>query len=74
MKTNNVLLGLLAGVAIGAVIGIMLAPDKGSETRKKFVRKGEDLADDLREKFEDLLGGLGGKKEHSKNNGSTAEE
>ena len=32
MKTSNVLLGILAGVAAGALIGILVAPDKGSRT------------------------------------------
>jgi gas vesicle protein len=38
---NKFVTGLLAGVAIG----ILLAPDKGSETRKKLASKGEDLKD-----------------------------
>ena len=50
MKQGKVLLGVLAGLAAGAVLGILLAPDKGSETRKKILSKGEELADDLKEK------------------------
>ena len=55
MKTGNVILGLLAGVAAGAVLGILFAPDKGSNTRKKIVSKGEDYADDVKEKFNDAI-------------------
>ena len=42
MKKSNVVLGVLAGAAIGALVGILFAPDKGTNTRKKLRRKGED--------------------------------
>jgi gas vesicle protein len=54
MKTSNVLLGILAGVATGALIGILVAPDKGSRTRRKILDKAEDLKDALEDKVEDL--------------------
>lgn len=44
---------LLAGVAIGATIGILFAPDKGSETRKRL--KNEAIPDDLEAKMNDVL-------------------
>lgn len=55
MKRGNVLLGILGGVAVGALLGILLAPDKGERTRKKILRKGEEYADDLRDKFDDFM-------------------
>ena len=55
MSSGKVLLGLLAGVAAGALLGVLFAPDKGSVTRKKIVKKGEDYADDLKEKFNEFL-------------------
>jgi len=55
MSKGKVLLGLLAGVAAGAMLGILFAPDKGSATRKKIVRKGEDYADELKDKFNDIV-------------------
>jgi gas vesicle protein len=54
MKKSNVVLGVLAGAAVGALIGILFAPDKGSKTRRKLYRKGEDVVDDLKEKAHDL--------------------
>lgn len=36
---------LLAGFALGIVAGILMAPDKGSETRKKIAQKGKELRD-----------------------------
>ena len=34
---------LLTGFLAGVVVGILFAPDKGSETRKKISQKGKDL-------------------------------
>ena len=55
MSTGKVLLGVLAGVATGAVLGILFAPDKGTETRKKISQKGEDYADGLKDKFNNFI-------------------
>jgi gas vesicle protein len=55
MSSGKVLLGVLAGVAVGALLGVLFAPDKGWNTRKRISKKGEDLADDLREKFDEFL-------------------
>jgi gas vesicle protein len=54
MKTTNILLGVLAGAAVGAIAGVLLAPHKGSKTRKLIVDKGEEYVDDLKEKLSDL--------------------
>ena len=35
-NTGNIIIALLAGAVIGAGIGILLAPDKGSVTRQKL--------------------------------------
>lgn len=61
MDTGKVLLGLLAGVATGALLGILFAPDKGSRTRKRIVNEGEELRDDLKEKFDEFVDGLSDK-------------
>jgi gas vesicle protein len=55
MSSKNVLLGVLGGLAAGALLGILLAPEKGSDTRKYISKKGVDLADALKEKFNDFL-------------------
>lgn len=35
MNSSKIALGVLSGIAAGAIAGIFLAPDKGSKTRKK---------------------------------------
>ena len=54
MKTSNVILGVLAGAAVGAVIGILFAPDSGKNTRDKISRKTEDLVGDLKNRADHL--------------------
>lgn len=63
MKTGTAALGILAGIAIGAIAGILLAPDKGSNTRKKLMSKGDDLANEIREKIDEVLGNVNEKYE-----------
>lgn len=49
MKTSNIVFGILAGAAAGAILGVLFAPDKGSVTRRKLTRKGEDVVEDLKD-------------------------
>jgi gas vesicle protein len=51
MSTGKVLLGLLAGISAGALLGILVAPEKGKVTRKKISKKGEDYAGSMKKKF-----------------------
>lgn len=59
MKTSSALLGVLGGIGIGVALGVLFAPDKGIETRKKIGKKGADLSDDIKLKFDDILDILG---------------
>ncbi|HQZ75300.1 MAG TPA: YtxH domain-containing protein [Chitinophagaceae bacterium] len=58
MKSGKVLLGVLAGLATGAALGILFAPDKGSATRKKISKKGEEYADKFGEKYNEFITGI----------------
>jgi len=54
MANASKLLGaLLIGAAAGATLGILFAPDKGSNTRKKISKKTDDLIDQLSDKIEE---------------------
>ncbi len=58
MSASKVLLGVVVGLAAGALIGVLLAPDSGENTRKKLSKKGEAYVDDLKGKFNDFLEGV----------------
>jgi gas vesicle protein len=61
MNSGKIIIGALAGLAAGALIGVLFAPDKGSESRGKIVKKGEDYLDSVKKKFNSLLDSISGK-------------
>jgi gas vesicle protein len=61
MNSGKIILGALGGLAAGALIGVLFAPDKGSESRHKIVKKGEDYLDSVKRKFNSLLDTISGK-------------
>jgi gas vesicle protein len=56
MNAGKVFLGVLVGVAVGATLGILFAPAKGSKTRQRIVRKKDEYVGDMEEKFNDFIG------------------
>jgi gas vesicle protein len=58
MSAGKILLGVLAGVAVGATVGVLFAPDKGSATRKKISKRGGDYAEELEQKFNEFVEGI----------------
>ena len=58
MKPGKILLGVLAGVAVGATLGILFAPARGSSTRRKIARKSDEYAEGLEDRFNEFVGGI----------------
>lgn len=54
MESSKTALGMLAGVAVGALIGILFAPESGAKTRRKILDKGQDYVDELKDKLDKL--------------------
>ncbi len=55
---SKVLIGLLAGLAAGAALGLLFAPEKGSETRDKLSQSLKDLGDTIRDRAADEINQL----------------
>ena len=61
MKISNAAFLLLTGVALGGLAGLLLAPEEGAKTRKKWMKKAkkykktvEDKASEYKDKAVDL--------------------
>lgn len=66
MSTTKVVLGVAVGATIGALLGVLLAPAKGAATRRLIVRKTEEQAEDLKEKFNEFVDNVSSKYKHAK--------
>jgi gas vesicle protein len=50
-NTGKILTALAAGVVAGTLLGILIAPDKGSATRKKITDSKDKVQDDIKTAF-----------------------
>ncbi|WP_418263185.1 YtxH domain-containing protein [Flavobacterium faecale] len=54
MKTNKTIIGFLGAAAVGAALGILFAPDKGTNTRKKIAKKTSETKEEIKSKIDQL--------------------
>jgi len=63
MSSSKTALTLLAGVVIGGAMGfaagMLLAPEKGSETRKRVKKTMDDITEEFVEKMDDVVNQFG---------------
>ena len=52
-NTSKILIALGAGMAIGGVLGVLFAPDKGENTRNKIAESGKKLTDQFKRKVKE---------------------
>lgn len=53
-NSGKILTALVVGAAVGAVLGVLFAPDKGSETRKKINEEGKKMSDAIKNKYNQM--------------------
>jgi gas vesicle protein len=66
MSSGKILLGVLAGVSVGALLGVLFAPDKGWNTRKRISKKADEYVNGLKDKFNEFLETINEKFEDAK--------
>jgi gas vesicle protein len=72
--STKITLGILGALAAGVTIGLMIAPEKGSETRKRIKKKAEKWVDQMGDVLSDGKKLMEDVKENSKNLKKAAEE
>lgn len=55
MDTGKVIVSIVAGAAAGALLGVLFAPDKGTETRRKMIQRGDDFARNIKTRFNEYI-------------------
>ena len=60
---SKVVVALLAGLAAGAALGLLFAPEKGSDTRDKLSQSLKDFGDSIKERAAEEIDNLSGLKD-----------
>jgi len=72
---GKTVLALFAGIAAGVALGVLLAPEKGEETRNKISGATSKISSDLREKVLEGINKIRAKKdEYAKSTSDLADE
>ncbi len=73
-SASKIMASLILGITIGSVLGILFAPDNGKSTRKKILGKKDELAQAVREQFNDLMESVKGGVDHAKSGLDSAKD
>ena len=65
MNSKKLIVGIVAGLAVGTVIGMLFAPEDGKRIRKKMVSMAEEITDGLNDKFHKFIDRLNEKIENT---------
>ncbi len=60
MSNTKIVLGIIAGAALGAIAAILLSPAKGSDTRQRISDATTDWATSIKDSVVDLFTGKKG--------------
>jgi len=55
MSKSNIFLSVIIGSFIGALFGVLFAPDKGEKTRKQIAQKSDEYSDLVKTEFDDFV-------------------
>jgi gas vesicle protein len=69
MSTGKVVVGIAAGLAAGALLGVLFAPARGLVTRKRVAQRATNYADDMKEKFSEYVDTITDRFAHIKEDG-----
>ena len=58
MKNKHLAIGIAGSIIAGTIIGMLFAPDKGSNTRKKLSRRSDDLKSTVKDEIEGLVSSI----------------
>ncbi|WP_293898279.1 YtxH domain-containing protein [Sphingobacterium sp. UBA5670] len=53
-NSTGLLLAMVAGAALGTLVGLLVAPNSGKKTRKKIKAKTRDLKEQAKHKYEEV--------------------
>ena len=48
---TKIAIGVVAGIAVGSILGVLFAPNKGAETRTKIKNAGAKLNENVQDKI-----------------------
>lgn len=67
MRTGKIVLGVVSGALAGAAVGMLFAPKKGADTRRKIADRSNEYVSGTRTKINELMNDVSHKFDSVKN-------